>query len=106
MKRTTEGRAGSTLGPAALALIRAAKHTDEPRRAAFIRVWAAVANRIAAAMGHRRQALLAKSVGKPTRVTRQVENILGRRATPYAQWASDHADAFRPPARDQGEPRS
>jgi uncharacterized protein YbjT (DUF2867 family) len=51
-------------------------------------------------------ALLAKSVGKPTRVTREVESILGRRARPYAQWVSDHADVFRAAGRNQGEARS
>jgi uncharacterized protein YbjT (DUF2867 family) len=40
-------------------------------------------------------AWLAKGVEQPAPVTRDVEAILGRAATTYAQWAVDHAGAFR-----------
>ena len=36
----------------------------------------------------------ARGVGQPAPVTGEVEKILGRPARTYAQWVSDHADAF------------
>src|SRR6266540_6654304 len=47
------------------------------------------------------QALLARyarDVGQPAPVTSEVERILGRPALTYAEWAADHAAAFRAPA--------
>ena len=37
----------------------------------------------------------AKGVGQAAYLTGEVEKILGRPARTYAQWATDHADAFR-----------
>ncbi|MDF2260462.1 NAD(P)H-binding protein [Streptantibioticus ferralitis] len=37
----------------------------------------------------------ASAVGKPAFTTSEVEQILGRRALTYAQWATDHAEAFQ-----------
>ena len=39
----------------------------------------------------------ARGVGQPAPVSGEVERILGRPARTYAQWAADHADAFRAP---------
>jgi hypothetical protein len=36
-----------------------------------------------------------RDAGKPARVTDEVERILGRPASSFAQWVADHADAFR-----------
>jgi hypothetical protein len=38
---------------------------------------------------------MAKSVHTPPLVTADVERVLGRAARPFAQWAHDHAEAFR-----------
>jgi uncharacterized protein YbjT (DUF2867 family) len=46
----------------------------------------------------RLHALLAKAVGHDAPTTREVEAILGRPASTYAQWAIDRADAFRAPS--------
>lgn len=40
-------------------------------------------------------ALMAKAVGQPAMVTRDVEKILGRSALTYAQWATEHTETFR-----------
>ena len=37
----------------------------------------------------------ARDVRQPAPVTGEVERALGRPARTYAQWATDHADAFR-----------
>jgi len=37
----------------------------------------------------------ARGLGQAAPVTGEVERILGRPARPYAQWVTDHADAFR-----------
>ena len=39
-------------------------------------------------------AMLAKTLDKPALVTHDVEKILGRPATPFAQWVSQHRDLF------------
>ena len=39
-------------------------------------------------------AMLAETVDKPALVTHDVEKILGRPATPFAQWVSDHRELF------------
>lgn len=39
-------------------------------------------------------AMLAESLDKPALVTHDVEKILGRPATPFAQWVSAHRDLF------------
>jgi uncharacterized protein YbjT (DUF2867 family) len=39
-------------------------------------------------------ALLAETLDKPALVTHDVEKILGRPATPFAQWVSQHRDLF------------
>ena len=39
-------------------------------------------------------AMLADAVDKPALVTREVEKITGRPATPFAQWVSDHRHLF------------
>ena len=39
-------------------------------------------------------ALQASTVEKPALVTHEVEKILGRAATPFAQWAADHQAQF------------
>jgi uncharacterized protein YbjT (DUF2867 family) len=39
----------------------------------------------------------AREVGEPAPVTSQVERILGRPASTYAEWVADHAAAFRAP---------
>jgi uncharacterized protein YbjT (DUF2867 family) len=38
--------------------------------------------------------MLAATLGKPALVTHDVEKILGRPATPFAQWVSEHRDVF------------
>jgi uncharacterized protein YbjT (DUF2867 family) len=38
--------------------------------------------------------MLAETVDKPALVTHDVEKILGRTATPFAQWVSQHNDLF------------
>jgi uncharacterized protein YbjT (DUF2867 family) len=38
--------------------------------------------------------MLADAVGKPALVTREVEKITGRPATPFARWVSDHHHLF------------
>jgi uncharacterized protein YbjT (DUF2867 family) len=38
--------------------------------------------------------MLADAVGKPALVTREVEKITGRPATPFARWVSDHRHLF------------
>jgi uncharacterized protein YbjT (DUF2867 family) len=38
--------------------------------------------------------MLADTVGKPAFISSEVEKILGRPALTYAQWATDHAEAF------------
>ncbi|NYI07722.1 NAD(P)H-binding protein [Allostreptomyces psammosilenae] len=38
---------------------------------------------------------LAGTVGTPALVTEEVRRVLGRPARSYAEWAADHADAFR-----------
>jgi hypothetical protein len=38
--------------------------------------------------------MLAETVDKPALVTHDVEKILGRTATPFAQWVSQHSDLF------------
>jgi uncharacterized protein YbjT (DUF2867 family) len=43
--------------------------------------------------------MLAETLDKPALVTHDVEKILGRPATPFAQWVSEHRDLF---ARSQG----
>ncbi len=43
--------------------------------------------------------MLAETLDKPALVTHDVEKILGRRATPFAQWVSEHRALF---ARSQG----
>jgi hypothetical protein len=40
-------------------------------------------------------AVQAKTVGQPAFVSGEVEKILGRPALSYAEWAADHAAAFR-----------
>jgi uncharacterized protein YbjT (DUF2867 family) len=44
-------------------------------------------------------AMLAETLDKPALVTHDVEKILGRPATPFAQWVSEHRDLF---TRSQG----
>jgi uncharacterized protein YbjT (DUF2867 family) len=39
-------------------------------------------------------AMLAETLDKPALVTHDVEKILGRPATPFAQWVSEHRDLF------------
>jgi uncharacterized protein YbjT (DUF2867 family) len=39
-------------------------------------------------------AMQADAVGKPALVTREIEKITGRPATPFAQWVSDHRHLF------------
>ncbi|OBK50043.1 NAD(P)H-binding protein [Mycobacterium sp. 1081908.1] len=39
-------------------------------------------------------AMLAETLGKPALVTHDVEKILGRPATPFAQWVAEHRDLF------------
>jgi len=39
-------------------------------------------------------AMLAETLDKPALVTHDVEKILGRPATPFAQWVSEHHDLF------------
>jgi hypothetical protein len=39
-------------------------------------------------------AMLAETLDKPALVTHDVEKILGRPATPFAQWVSQHRDLF------------
>jgi uncharacterized protein YbjT (DUF2867 family) len=39
-------------------------------------------------------AYLSATVGTPALVTHEVDKILGRPATPFAQWVSDHRDLF------------
>jgi uncharacterized protein YbjT (DUF2867 family) len=39
-------------------------------------------------------AMLAQTLDKPALVTHDVEKILGRPATPFAQWVSEHRDLF------------
>src|SRR5262249_9696558 len=44
------------------------------------------------------QALMARyarGVGQPAMTTGDVEKVLGRPARPYAEWVTDHVDAFR-----------
>ena len=41
-------------------------------------------------------AMLAETLDKPALVTHDVEKILGRPATPLAQWVSEHRDLFTP----------
>jgi uncharacterized protein YbjT (DUF2867 family) len=41
-------------------------------------------------------AMLAETLDKPALVTHDVEKILGRPATPFAQWVSQHRDLFTP----------
>jgi uncharacterized protein YbjT (DUF2867 family) len=40
--------------------------------------------------------MLAETLDKPALVTHDVEKILGRPATPFAQWVSEHRDLFTP----------
>ncbi len=44
-------------------------------------------------------AMLAQTLDKPALVTHDVEKILGRPATPFAQWVSQHRDLFVPETR-------
>jgi hypothetical protein len=37
----------------------------------------------------------ARSVGQTAEMAPDLERIIGRPATSYAQWAAEHADAFR-----------
>jgi uncharacterized protein YbjT (DUF2867 family) len=39
-------------------------------------------------------AMLAETLDKPALVTHDVEKILGRPATPFAQWVAEHRDLF------------
>ena len=39
-------------------------------------------------------AMLAETLGKPALVTHDVERILGRPATPFAQWVAERRDVF------------
>ncbi len=41
-------------------------------------------------------AMLAETLDKPALVTHDVEKILGRPATPFAQWVSEHRNLFTP----------
>jgi uncharacterized protein YbjT (DUF2867 family) len=41
-------------------------------------------------------AMQAETLDKPALVTHDVEKILGRPATPFAQWVSEHRDLFTP----------
>jgi uncharacterized protein YbjT (DUF2867 family) len=41
--------------------------------------------------------MLAETLDKPALVTHDVEKILGRPATPFAQWVSEHRDVFAQP---------
>jgi uncharacterized protein YbjT (DUF2867 family) len=41
-------------------------------------------------------AMLAETLDKPALVTHDVEKILGRPATPFAQWVAEHRDLFTP----------
>lgn len=54
-----------------------------------------VANGLPEAFVDALMARYARDAGKPARVTDEVERILGRPASSFAQWVADHADAFR-----------
>jgi hypothetical protein len=40
--------------------------------------------------------MLATSAGRPALVADGVQRVLGHRPTSFADWVSDHAEAFRP----------
>jgi uncharacterized protein YbjT (DUF2867 family) len=54
-----------------------------------------VANGVSEAFVAALMARYARGAGQPALVTDEVEQILGRPARTFAEWVSDHADAFR-----------
>jgi uncharacterized protein YbjT (DUF2867 family) len=54
-----------------------------------------VANGFPEPFGEALMARYARKVARPAPVSGEVERVLGRPARPYAQWVTDHADAFQ-----------